>query len=128
MTRAISLAITLLICGGCTTLALKNHALKQEETPTEIRYREVLDNLALVANNPASLPAYSSIFAGTAQVTDTAQLAANTTIVPGAATQVATPQLTRAALGNWTLDPLNSPEKLMAIRGACQWVIYGPGF
>lgn len=27
---------------------------------------------------------------------------------------------------NWALDPLTAPEKLLAIRAASQWVIYGP--
>ncbi len=113
---------------GCTTLALERHTLAQEESPTDIRYKEVLENLAMVAHDPATLPAYSSIFAGTVQITDTAQLASMTTFAPGAAAQMLTPQLTRAALGNWALDPINAPEKLEAIRCACRWVIYGPDF
>jgi hypothetical protein len=42
--------------------------------------------------------------------------------------EVASPQFTRAIVGNWTLDPINAPEKLEAIRAACQWVIYGREF
>jgi hypothetical protein len=113
---------------GCTTLAVKRHTLSQEATPTEIRYQEVLDNLAMVAHDPAALPAYSSIFAGTAQVTDTTQLASTTTLGPGAGAEVLTPQFNRSVLGNWTLDPINVPEKLEAMRCACRWVIYGPQF
>jgi hypothetical protein len=116
-------------CTGCITPALERHTLSQGKSPTAIRYQEVLDNLAIVAQNPASLPAYSSIFAGTAQVTDTAQLGSATTSGPhGAAAQVLSPQYSRAVLGNWTLDPINSPEKLEAIRCACRWVIYGREF
>jgi hypothetical protein len=88
----------------------------------------VLDNLAMVARNPAALPAYSSIFAGTAQITDTTQLVSTTTLGPGAGAQVFNPQFTRLVLGNWTLDPINTPEKLEAMRCACRWVIYGPEF
>lgn len=116
-------------CTGCTTLALERHTLSQVASPTDIRYQEVLDNLAMVASDPAALPAYSSIFAGTAQITDTSQLASTTSVGPGATSaQVASPQFTRLVLGNWTLDPINSPEKLEAIRGACRWVIYGREF
>jgi hypothetical protein len=120
----------MLMCVGCTSLAAKRHALNQEATSTDIRYQEVLDNLALVAHEPASLPAYSSIYAGTAQITDTSQLVSTTTLGPGAgvAAQAVTPQFTRLELGNWTLDPINAPEKLEVIRSACQWVIYGPQF
>jgi hypothetical protein len=122
------LLLPMLACTGCTTLALERHTLKQEATPTDIRYQEVLDNLAMVAHDPSALPAYSSIFAGTAQITDTAQLVSTTTFGSKAAAQVINPQLTRGALGNWTLDPINAPEKLEAIRCACQWVIYGQEF
>ena len=123
------LLTSMLACAGCMTQALERHTLAQEASPTEIRYREVLDNLAMVAHDPAALPAYSSIFAGTAQITDTAQLVSTTTGgAAGAGAQVISPQYTRAALGNWTLDPINSPEKLEAIRCACRWVIYGSEF
>jgi hypothetical protein len=122
------LLTSVLACTGCTTLALKRHTLSQQASPTDIRYQEVLDNLAMVAHDPAALPAYSSIFAGTAQITDTAQLVSATTFGPGAAAQVVNPQYSRAVLGNWTLDPINAPEKLEAIRCACRWVIYGREF
>jgi hypothetical protein len=116
-------------CTGCTTLALERQTLSQAATPTDIRYQEVLENLAMVARDPAALPAYSSIFAGTAQITDTSQFASTTSVGPGApSAQVASPQFTRAVLGNWTLDPINAPEKLEAIRAACRWVLYGREF
>jgi hypothetical protein len=116
-------------CMGCTTLALERQTLSQAATPTDIRYQEVLENLAMVARDPAALPAYSSIFAGTAQITDTSQFASTTSVGPGApSAQVASPQFTRAVVGNWTLDPINAPEKLEAIRAACRWVLYGPEF
>jgi hypothetical protein len=113
-------------CTGCTSLALERHTLSQAATPTDIRYQEVLENLAMIARDPAALPAYSSIFAGTAQITDTSQFASTTSVGPGATSaQIASPQFTRAVVGNWTLDPINTPEKLEAIRDACRWVIYG---
>lgn len=126
-------SILLLTCAlafsGCIVPALEGYTLQQGATPTDIRYQQVLDNLAMVANNPSALPAYSSIFAGTAQVTDTAQLASATTIGPfGAGGEILSPQYTRVVLGNWTLDPINSPEKLEALRGACQWVLFGEDF
>jgi hypothetical protein len=117
------------VCTGCITAALERHTLEQEATPTDIRYQEVLNNLAMVANDPYALPAYASIFAGTAQVTDTSQLVSATTIgPPGVIGQAITPQFTRLVLGNWTLDPVNVPEKLEAIRCACRWVLYGEEF
>jgi len=120
------LLTSMLACAGCTTLALQRQTNSQAASPTDIRYQEVVDNLAMIAHDPAALPAYSSIFAGTAQITDTAQLLSTTTFGPAAAAEVVNPQYTRLVLGNWTLDPINAPEKLEAIRCACRWVIYGP--
>ncbi|HEY4308052.1 MAG TPA: hypothetical protein VGN12_01255 [Pirellulales bacterium] len=110
-------------------MSLKRHTLSQQASPTDIRFQQVLDDLAMVARDPAALPAYASIFAGTAQITDTAQLPSSTTLGPGAVgAQMLTPQLQRTVFGNWTLDPINSPEKLEVIRCACQWIVYGPEF
>jgi hypothetical protein len=114
------------VCTGCITAALERHTLSQVATPTDIRYQQVLDNLAMVAHDPAALPAYSSIFAGTTQITDTAQLASTTSFgPPGNGGQIVSPQFTRGVSENWTLDPINAPEQLEAVRCACRWVVYG---
>jgi hypothetical protein len=39
---------------------------------------------------------------------------------------VTNPSINRQISQNWTLDPIMVPEKLEAIRAACQWVIKGP--
>jgi len=127
MRSGIVLLISVLSCTGCQALALKRCTLEQGATPTDIRYQEVLDDLAMVAHDPYALPAYSSIFAGSAVVTDTAQFVSTTTLgTAGAGGQVISPQYSRATLGNWSLDPLNAPEKLEAMRCACRWVLAGP--
>jgi hypothetical protein len=129
MRSTLALISAVLVCAGCTSTALERQTLSQEMSPTDIRFQEVVDNLAMVAHDPNTLPSYSSIYAGTAQITDTFQLAGSGTGGPaGAGALLINPQLTRATLGNWTLDPVNAPEKLEAIRCACQWVIYGSEF
>src|ERR1700722_321278 len=100
MKSAIMLLASVWACAGCTSIALERHTLSQAASPTDIRYQEVMDNLAMVARDPYALPAYSSIFAGTAQIADTAQLVSTTTIGPGAAAQALNPQYTRAVTGN----------------------------
>ena len=122
-------------CTGCTTLALERHTLSQGESVAALRAQEVLDNLALVANDPAGLPAYSSIFAGTAQVTDSAQFGATflwlvkgvmSSSTYGLFSEAANMQLSRSVSQNWSLDPLVVPEKVEAMRCACRWVVCGP--
>jgi len=136
--------IVILACGlgctGCTTFSLEHHTIAQAGTASELRYREVVDNLAMVAHDPYALPVYTSIFAGTAQVTDTAQIGSTTLWQhvartasagnqSGFASEALNPQnplASRSVLENWTLDPIVVPEKLEAIRCACRWVVYGP--
>ena len=40
------------------------------ESSTDLRYREVMENLTITADNPATLPAYFSIYSGTTGVND----------------------------------------------------------
>jgi hypothetical protein len=125
MRYCVLLAAAVLACTGCTTLALQHQANTQAVSPTDIRYQEILDNVAMVAENRFALPAYSSIFAGTAQITDTVSVVSATTLGPAMPGQILTPSFTRGVIENWTLDPVNAPEKLEAIRCACRWVICG---
>jgi hypothetical protein len=120
---------------GCTTLSLERQTLAQTGTVVDMRYREDLDNLAMIAKDPMALPSYASIYAGTTQVTDNASLSSTTvwlakgvmgSLTHGFNSEAANPQVSRAVLMNWSLDPIVVPEKLEAIRCACRWVIYGP--
>jgi hypothetical protein len=135
MKRLILILVSGFACSGCTTMALERHALRQGESATEIRYQEVMENLARVAHDPAALPAYSSIFVGTTQVTDSASLGSTTVWVTrgvmgttrgGFVAETANPQIARNISENWALDPVMAPEKIEALRCACRWVIYGP--
>jgi hypothetical protein len=133
MKRSILLFGLAFACTGCTSLALERHSLGQATSAESIRYREVLANLAMVANEPSALPAYSSIFSGTLNVTDAAQLGSTTIWQAGLANKSGffseglAPQLSRTVIQNWSLDPILVPEKLEAMRAACQWIIYGSG-
>src|SRR5579885_1738147 len=74
----VTLVFAMAACSGCTSLCLERHTLAQGGTVEDLRYREVLDALAMVADDPATLPAYASIYAGTAQVTDSGQALSTT--------------------------------------------------
>jgi hypothetical protein len=100
-----------------------------------LRYKEVLYNLAALADNPAVLPAYSSIAAGTTTISDTGTVTPTTVIgrevlKAGTITHFQSQTLDvmdqRRVSQNWSLDPVAVPEKLQAIRFACLWVLGGP--
>ena len=114
---------------GCTMMSLERHTVAQSNSAVDLRYHEVLENLAMVARDPSSLPSYSSIFSGTIFVQDQGQLT-STNVLPykGAVAPGAVGgniSLNRQISQNFTLDPVATPEKLEAIRAACQWAVYG---
>jgi len=134
MRFAILVVAAALLCLGCTNMALERATLAQASSVADLRYSEVLENLAMVADDPAVLPAYSSIFAGTAEISDTA--AANSTTLTlvrasrGAVTfgmETIDVPLSRNIKENWTLDPVVVPEKLRALRCACRWILTRSG-
>ncbi len=120
---------------GCTNLALHRQTLQQAESLTDLRYQEVMENLAMIAANPATLPSFSSIYAGTADVSDTVSGNSVTTLTRalskpvGSATNISSEStdvmFSRTVKENWTLDPVVVPEKLRALRAACWWVLCG---
>src|SRR5690242_3030591 len=63
------------LSAGCTTLSLERNTLRQAGSLTDLRYREVMENFARIAANPTYLPSYSSIYAGTTDITGVAQVA-----------------------------------------------------
>jgi len=117
-------------CSGCTMMSLERHTVAQADSAVDLRYREVLDNLAMTASDPSALPSYASIFSGTIFVQDQGQIVSTNifpyvgAVAPGSIS--ANPSFNRQISQNWALDPIGSPEKLEAIRAACQWEICGP--
>lgn len=112
---------------GCTHMSLERNTLNQISTISDLRYQEALDNLAVLASNPASLPFYSVISAGTTQVSDTGQLSSSTMWTRmGFDSENLGLQANRNLQENWTLDPVHDPEKLEAMRCASLWTLGAP--
>ena len=102
----------------------------------DLRYREVMQNLALTDANPEALPAYTSIFAGTADLDDFGpsrfvhDVAAGSVRRKGPFVTLFNQQsldlpASRTLKDNWQLDPTIVPEKLQAMQCACRWVLFG---
>jgi hypothetical protein len=110
---------------GCTAQALRRRTVLQAETWTELPYRQVLENLAMVANRPDVLPSYSVIDAGTTSVNDTVGVNGVLNILPTGATNGSfDPNVKRSINGNWVLTQVTGPEKLRALHLAFQYGIY----
>jgi len=113
---------------GCTMTSLERHTVAQTDSAMDVRYQEVMQNLALIAGNRSALPSYATIYSGAASVQDTGQIISTTTLPYfNVGSEVLNPSLTRQITQNWVLDPLLDPERMEAIRAACQWAIGGPG-
>jgi hypothetical protein len=129
----IMLTLSTSACLGCTSLSLQRNTLSQAATSQEIRYQEVLDNLAMIAHEPSSLPVYASIYAGTTQITDSGSLNSTTSwqrqvgagAQNGFGSEALTPSASRMISDNWALDPVAVPEKLEAMRAACKCAVFG---
>jgi hypothetical protein len=131
------IVLTLLIAPGCTSVALKRATLLQAYSSSDLRNNEVIENLAMLADQPYILPSYPSIYAGTSDVNDIVK-ATSTSVWARTAlqkplrytslfsTETADFMGSRAVKSNWTLDPTVVPEKLRAMRAACQWIVLGP--
>jgi hypothetical protein len=131
MRATLAALVALVLLPGCTPSVLRQHSVSLSGASSDLRYREVIENLAMVYANPSAVPAYSSVFSAAMDVTDTAQLDGTTTWVhavkppSGFSAQTADIPLTRTVKGTLTLDPTIVPEKLRAMRAICQWALFG---
>jgi hypothetical protein len=121
--------MSLVFLGGCTSTSLKHYTLNQALTISEIRYRQVMHDLAVIAENSGNLPSFALTAGGTANLTNTVSVDTATLwdqAVKGFSKE------TLAAFGQhnpemqWTLDPVVSEPQLEAIGYACMWAVYGP--
>lgn len=124
------IAALVLVQTGCTTTSLTRHSTRQVDSVADLRYQIILDNLALVADDPTNLPSFVGLGSGTVFVQD--QGAAVTTIawpysagLYSAGSVTVNPTVIRQVSQNWSLDPILIPEKLEAVRAACQWAVGG---
>jgi hypothetical protein len=115
-------ALTALVVAstGCTHLALERRTIQQASTLTDLQYQQVLDNLAMFACNPESMPWHIKLGGGTVQIADqgsggfTADIATAlggepTRLLPSAGVQ-------RGILNQWDVEPVADAEELELLR------------
>ena len=109
--------LLLALATGCTTVRLRQRTINQGSTLPDLQYQQVLDNLALFAGNPASLPWHINLHEGTAQITDSISGGALVDIGPPSSTE---PQIfgSRTAVAQWGMSPVVEPTELRLMRFA----------
>jgi hypothetical protein len=118
--------VALSVCSGCTATLLNRYTLNQSMSIAEMRYRQALYALAVVANNNGSLPSFALTTSGTANLTNTVSV--DTATLWDAAVYGFSKE-TLMAFGQhnpelqWTLDPVVTAPQLEALLFACLWVV-----
>src|SRR5580704_9907723 len=129
MRNWIALALVGAMAAGCTAPSVRDHTVNQALSVADMRYQEVLDNLALVAHNTGVIPSFGVPTSGIANVTNMLSADPNTvlsTAVHGFASE------TLSAFGShnpellWTITPIPAEPNLEALKYACLWVLSGP--
>ena len=133
----------ILIClvasiSGCRThLSLRDNTLRTAGTLTDLNYQQVLDNLARFHDNPAAMPSFAVVNAGTVNVADQQSFNANATYAPtltlGQQIGSGLPLLSllfnpsgqRNVTENWSLAPVTDIDNLRRIRCAYQLLVAG---
>jgi hypothetical protein len=100
---------------GCTTGRLRQRTINQGSTLPELQYQQVLDNLALFATHPGSLPWHVNLREGTTQLTDSLSGGAALDLGPPVTWF---PQLlgSRTAVAQWGMSPVIDATELRLLR------------
>jgi hypothetical protein len=117
------------LCSGCTSTGLKYYTLNQAMSVSELRYRQAMHALALVANDAGNLPSFALTAGGTANLTNTVSIDTST-LWDASVFGFSKETLTAFGQHNpdlqWTLDPVVTEPQLEALADACLWVLKGP--
>ncbi len=114
-------SVLLALC-GCNAEQLRVTTLRLGQSIPELQEGQVIDNLARIAARPASLPYYTVINTGTANIMDTGATGLGALTFQSHVGTLGTLNATasRAITGNWTLNPMSNPDRLRAMRAAYQ--------
>ncbi len=108
-----------LLSSGCTHVQLRRNTIRQSETVSDIYTQQVLDNLAMFALDPNSLPFFAFPNQGTNQVTDRGA-ASFATQWKFDALRMFGFDAEREMQEAWTTEPIRDPHKLALMRCAYQ--------
>ncbi len=126
-TAALAIALELTVAGspGCMVRRLQQRAMSQASTLPELQYQQVLNNLALFADNPAALPWQVNFREGTTQVTDSGSGGAAVDLGPPAETL---PQIfgSRTIVAQWGMTPVIDASELRLLRVAYRRALGSP--
>ena len=57
--RAVMISASLVLLAGCEAAQVANRTINQSSYIPDMQYRQVIDNLAVIADNPSALPYFN---------------------------------------------------------------------
>jgi hypothetical protein len=111
---------------GCVTTQLESHTTNQVASLSDLRYQEVLDNLALMASRNGALPSFALTGGGLTSVINSVGIEPKTIWDPhGFLQQSLTVSGKYLPELQWNIEPLVAEPQLQALKYACVWALYG---
>lgn len=122
----------LCMLSGCATQQLAFTAKNQMRTQNDIYVSQVLENLAENLSDPTTLPHFTLLNSGVPSTSDRGTLTIGSLTFPARASLEALANQRGGSLGplgaeravgaNWTITPVNDPDRLAAMRSLYLWI------
>lgn len=132
MNRVMFILPILCMFTGCATQQLAFVAKNQMRTQNDIYVTQVLENLADNLSDPTSLPHFTLLNSGVPSTNDRGTLTIGSLTFPARATLENLANQHSGTLGpigaeravgaNWTITPVNDPDRLAAMRYLYLWI------
>lgn len=118
--RVAWLAVASALLSGCNAEQLRFTSLRLSRSIPDLQERQVIDNLARLAEGPGNLPYYTVFSTGTVNINDTGSGGLGALTLQHKVFPLGTLNGTasRSVTGNWTLNALSNPDRLRAMRAA----------
>ncbi len=129
--KTMLIACLLMASTGCQAIQLRDKTLDQAHTWTDIQYRQVLDNLAMLSCRPSALPYFSVAGTATTSINQTVGVnyALGADLITSAGRflgrylfdhQTVTPTASQVAAEQWNSAATTNPDELQLMRSLYQ--------
>jgi hypothetical protein len=119
MRTALLLPLVLIIQSGCANQQLRYSTARQVSTHGDLQQDQILDNFARIAADRGAVPFYALANQGTTSVNDFASSSLSFFAAPRVYTNgTFGNSASRSISVNWSLAPLNNPDRLQAMHAA----------
>ncbi len=134
-----TILITVVLCAassGCATTQLAFTASRQMGTEPDIYTDQAFGNLIRISNDPTVLPYFTLLQSGVPSTNDTGSMTIGSIMFPAQSVVKQLHNQRGGTLGpimgqrvvgtNWTISPVNDPDRLNAMRYLYLWILGHP--